>query len=273
MDEILGARIKEIISEYPEVGGVLNDYGVTCVTCAVGTCLLKDILSIHHLSPTDEQKMMTRIAEIVYPGRNMPIPIRKREAVVESWKLTYSPALQVLVKEHQLIKRLLAVLPGMIRGLDLDNSAGQEMVSSCVSFIQEYADKYHHAKEEDILFKYFDANLDILKVMRDEHETGRGHIRAVLAAAKRRDTADAVAHLNAYSALLTGHIRKEDEVLYPWLDRQLSDSQVGKLFAECGEVDEKFAAVRKRSESVVVDLERQFGAIGSDGDSHGRAGQ
>jgi hemerythrin-like domain-containing protein len=271
MDEILGARIKEIISQYPEVGGVLNDYGVTCVTCAVGTCLLKDILSIHRLSPSDEQKMMTRIAEIVYPGRNMHIPTRKGEAVVESRKLSYSPSLKVLVREHQLIKRLLAVLPAMLRDLDLDKVSGQEMVSSAVSFIQDYADKYHHAKEEDILFKYFDEDLDILKVMRDEHETGRGHIRAVLDALKRRDTADAVAHLKAYSELLTKHIRKEDEVLYPWLDRQLSDSQVGKLFAACGEVDAVFVAVRKRCEDVVVAFERQFGEVESDRELQGKA--
>ena len=43
-------------------------------------------------------------------------------------------------------------------------------------------------------------------------------------------------HLRAYGALLTEHIRKEDEVLYPWMDRELSTAQVGELFS-------RFAAV------------------------------
>jgi len=34
-----------------------------------------------------------------------------------------------------------------------------------VDFIRSYADKYHHAREEEILFKYFDEDMAILKVM------------------------------------------------------------------------------------------------------------
>ena len=29
--------------------------------------------------------------------------------------------------------------------------------------------------------------------------------------------------------LLTEHIRKEDEILYPWMEQQLSDGQIGRL--------------------------------------------
>ena len=49
MKEILNRFIKEIVDEYPEVGKVLEDNHVGCVTCNVGTCLLKDIIEIHNL--------------------------------------------------------------------------------------------------------------------------------------------------------------------------------------------------------------------------------
>jgi len=32
-----------------------------------------------------------------------------------------------------------------------------------------------------------------------------------------------------------GHIRKEDEILYPWMDRNLSTAQVGALFSKFAE--------------------------------------
>jgi hemerythrin-like domain-containing protein len=260
MDEIMGARIKEIIAKYPEVGTVLNDFGVACVTCAVGTCLLKDILEIHHLSPEDEQKMMTRIAGIVYPGKNIAIPLKKAKPATATKSLSYSPPVQVMVNEHMLIKRLLAVLPAMLDVLDLNTGQGTEMVLACTDFIRSYADKYHHAKEEDILFKYFDQNLDILQVMYRDHETGRAHVRATLEAVKTHDTAAAVTHLKAYRELLTEHIRREDEVLYPWLDRQLSDSQIGRIFAACAGVDERFADARARCTEIVKMMESRFGA-------------
>lgn len=261
MHEILNTRIKEVISRYPEVGNLLNEFGVACVTCAVGTCLLKDILDIHRLSPEDEQKMMARIAGIVYPGRQVDIPRRKKDQASQAKAQSYSPPLQALVNEHKLIKRLLAILPAMLRSLDLTTEDGRETALSCADFIRSYADQYHHAKEEDLLFKYFDENLDILKVMHEDHEAGRAHVRAVLDAVKRRDTADAATHLKSYLELLTEHIRKEDEILYPWLDRQLSDSQIGRLFSAFSEVDDRFADTRRRCEDIVKTLEHRFGPV------------
>lgn len=259
MDEILNTRIKELISRYPEVGTVLDTFGVACVTCAVGTCLLKDILEIHRLSPEDEQRMMTRIAGILYPDRHIEIPLKKKAPVQQAESLSYSPPMQRLVNEHKLIKRLLAVLPAMLRGLDLGAEEGRELALSSVDFIRSFADKYHHAKEEDILFKCFDENLDILKVMHEDHEAGRAHVRAVLEAVKRRDTADAAEHLKAYRELLTEHIKKEDEILYPWLDRQLSDTQVGRLFSAFNEADGLLADAPLKGEDFVRRMEQRFG--------------
>lgn len=258
MDEILNTRIKELIGRYPEVGNLLNEFGVACVACAVGTCLLKDILEIHRLTPEDEQRMMTRIAGILYPDRRVEIPLRKKEHVQDAKGPSFSPPMKMLVNEHKLIKRLLVVLPAMIRGLDLGAEEGRQVALSGVDFIRSFADRYHHAKEEDILFKCFDENLDILKVMLEDHEAGRAHVRAVLDAVRSQDTAAAGEHLMAYRELLTEHIKKEDEVLYPWLDRQLSDAQVGRLFAAFNEVNEPLTDAHLRGEVFVQQMEQRF---------------
>ena len=46
--------IQDVITEHPEIGEILNRYEIGCVTCKVGICLLKDVVSIHGLSKEDE---------------------------------------------------------------------------------------------------------------------------------------------------------------------------------------------------------------------------
>jgi hemerythrin-like domain-containing protein len=122
--------------------------------------------------------------------------------------------------------------------MNLDSPQDRRLILEGVYFIRNYADKFHHAKEEEILFKSFDENLDILKVMHEDHEKARGHARAIEEAVKTKDRQAAAKHLIAYQELLTEHIRKEDEVLYPWMDGKLSTRQVGDLFSKFGKADE-----------------------------------
>ncbi len=167
----------------------------------------------------------------------MPKIDRKTETKPKGIK--YSPPMKKLVDEHVLIKRLIALIPEVIKGLDVDSEQGRQIIRDSVKFIRTYADKYHHAKEEEILFKYFDENLDILKVIHEDHENARAHVRAMLEGLDKKDKKEIAERLNAYHELLTEHIKKEDEILYPWMDRNLSITQTGELFSKFNEADEK----------------------------------
>ena len=46
--------IQNVMASYPEIGEILNRYEIGCVTCKVGICLLKDVVSIHGLSKEQE---------------------------------------------------------------------------------------------------------------------------------------------------------------------------------------------------------------------------
>lgn len=116
----------------------------------------------------------------------------------------------------------------------------------------------HNAKEEDILFEYFDKDSEILQVMYEDHTTGRGHVKAMLAALERRDKETLARHLLAYRELLTGHIQKEDEILFPWMDRNLSTTQVGELFAKFNELDEKMGFSPDKYLNFIEKLVKQF---------------
>ena len=46
--------IQDVMVKYPEIGKILDRYEIGCVTCKVGICLLKDVVSIHGLSKENE---------------------------------------------------------------------------------------------------------------------------------------------------------------------------------------------------------------------------
>jgi hypothetical protein len=49
--------IQDVIASHPEIGEILNRFDIGCVTCKVGICLLKDVVSIHGLSKEDEARI------------------------------------------------------------------------------------------------------------------------------------------------------------------------------------------------------------------------
>ena len=258
MEEYLNKGIKEVINQFTEVGKILDEYGIGCGPCNVGTCLLKDIVEIHNLPADEEQQMMVRIAETIYPDKAIKIPQVKRKTEAKPKELKYSPPMKKLVDEHVLIKRWVALIPKVVKNLDLETEEGGQLILEGMDFIRSYADKYHHAKEEEILFKYFDENLDILKVILEDHTQARGHVRAILKALDRKDKAPIAEHLTAYGELLTEHIKKEDEILYPWMDRNLSITQIGELFSKFDEADEQMGYSPTKYEAFIDRMEKKL---------------
>ena len=256
MQEYLRANIKDLIQQFPAVGSLLEEHKIACVTCGVGTCLLQDIIEIHNLSPDEEQELMIRMARILYPDREIEIPRVKRKR--ESTGLKYSPPVKKLVDEHSLIKRLLQGVPRLIDELATNPKETHRWVEAAIEFIRSFADRFHHAKEEDVLFKYFDENAEIFQVMYQDHEKARGHVRSIQQALKIQEYRTVADHMAAYRELLVEHIKKEDEVLYPWIDRNLSVSQVGELFSRFSAIDKEFGDILKTQEKFVDKLEKAF---------------
>ncbi len=258
MDAYMNKSIKEVIKEFPPVEKILDEYSIGCGSCAVGLCLLKDIISIHNLPPAEEQEMMGRITRVIDPDRPVQVPRAERRAEPKPKELKYSPPLKKLVDEHAQIKRWLAAIPHVLERLDLQSEEDREWIRDGIDFIRSYADKFHHAKEEDILFQYFDENLDMVKVIREDHRTGRNHVKTMLEALERKDQETLARHLNAYRGLLSEHIKKEDEIMLPWMDRQLSTHQIGELFSKFNRAEEEMGFTVPQYEDFISRVEQKF---------------
>lgn len=251
LEKHLPRPIKEVIAEFPAFTAILDEYEIACGTCMVGDCLFKDIVSIHSLPPDSERELMERLdraispaaqAELLPPAAGMPQKTGER---------SYSLPLKRLVDEHVLIKQWLALIPGVIEEMDLSSEAGKEVIAGGVDFMRSYADRLHHGKEEKILFGYFDEKAEIIQAMLSDHDTGRGHVGAIREALERGDGDAVTARLAAFRELLSAHIKKEDEILFPWMDRSLTDSDKIALM-------DRFAAADGALEEGLADRCRKF---------------
>jgi hemerythrin-like domain-containing protein len=113
-----------------------------------------------------------------------------------------------------------------------------------VSFFREFADAYHHGKEEHILFDAmvehgFPRHAGPIAVMLQEHDMGRAQVAVLAAKAAqseawsdedRQTIADAA---NDYSGLLRAHIHKEDAILYPMAEQRLPPEALLRVGEDC----------------------------------------
>lgn len=258
MEDHWQRSIKEIIEEFPQVEKILTEFGMECGVCRLGLCRFKDIVAIHRLPAAEEKSLLACLSQVMVSGGGDILqappksPIWRREN-------NLSPPIKKLMAEHGWIKRWIALIPRIRKSLALNTTAGKIVVLEGLDFIRNYADKFHHAKEEDILFKFFAENLDILQVMFAEHEQARGHRRAIWEALQKSDQEGVLRNLHAYQELLSQHIKKEDEILLPWLERQLSPSQLENLFSKFQEAERSIGFDPKKYEEFVKNLEEKWG--------------
>ncbi|WP_432823200.1 hypothetical protein [Trichloromonas sp.] len=53
--------INKTIETHPRIGEILQKYDIGCVTCGVGICLVKDVVSIHALGAEAEAQIEKEI--------------------------------------------------------------------------------------------------------------------------------------------------------------------------------------------------------------------
>ncbi len=148
--------------------------------------------------------------------------------------------------EHKEIERSIGILKLAADSLETGKKVPNEIFEKAVKFTRIFSDKCHHGKEQDTLFPIMEKRGvpregGPIGCMLEEHEIGRGYIKGLDEATKRFKSGDknAVAEIiknaNSYSELLTQHIDKENNILYPMADQVLSpedDRWLLKKFVE-----------------------------------------
>jgi hemerythrin-like domain-containing protein len=153
-----------------------------------------------------------------------------------------------LVAEHDIIERGLAVLEKSVTRIESGQSLPDDFAQWAPNFFAQFADKCHHAKEEDIFFPMLkERGIPVeggpIGVMLNEHVIGRDCVRRMREASEANDFDKgkfAVA-ANEFIHLLRQHIFKENNVLFKMAETVLSE-------ADDADLDERFTAIEQERE-------------------------
>jgi len=174
-----------------------------------------------------------------------------------------------LMREHRLIERMVVLLSDELKQITGNNKVDMEFLIAAIDFIRTYADRTHHDKEEDILFRELDK-----KQLSREHEktmnelvqervSGRKMVTSLVDAKEsyvKGDVGSLKDILTCVKELVDfypAHIEKEDKhFFYPSLE-YLSDQEQDDMLQEFWEFDrklihEKYEKLVERSEQETV---------------------
>lgn len=170
-----------------------------------------------------------------------------------------------LMIEHRLIERMISIIKDALTQIESTQVVDPVFVDTAVDFIRTYADRTHHGKEEDILFRDLgkrDLSAEDQRVMQeliDEHVFGRQTTQVLVEANTRYRNGDETALSDITSKLRTitefypKHIEKEDKVFFPACRVYFTDKEDQAMLAEFWEFDQKM--IHEKYKSVVEELE------------------
>jgi hemerythrin-like domain-containing protein len=149
-------------------------------------------------------------------------------------------AIQTLRQEHEVILKMLDVAENVASRLEQNAPVPSDRLRDVVEFLQVFADRCHHSKEEDVLFPALEAkglprNGGPIGVMLFEHQLGRSSIRQMADALSSYNNqpgeagARWAAAAREYATLLRAHIQKENNILFVMAERLLSESEQDQL--------------------------------------------
>jgi hemerythrin-like domain-containing protein len=151
--------------------------------------------------------------------------------------------------EHRLIERMIALMEQEIQSAETSKRVDPRFIDTAAQFIRTYADRCHHGKEEDILFRELrkkplsDEHARILDELVEEHQWGRETTAALVDANERYASGDSGALseiLDGTSRLVTfypKHIEKEDKHFFLPAMKYFSEDEKQAMLKEGHEFD------------------------------------
>ena len=147
-----------------------------------------------------------------------------------------------LVTEHDLIERGLSLLEDAIIKIEDGQTVPDGFSAWVVRFFQQFADEFHHAKEEDVFFPVLKERGVLeqggpIGVMLYEHGLSRDCVSRMREASQTNpfDSRKFVEAAKQYVPLLHEHIFKENNVLFRVAERVMSaadDADVTSKFLQ-----------------------------------------
>jgi hemerythrin-like domain-containing protein len=152
-------------------------------------------------------------------------------------------AIQILVEEHRLILRGLDLLTTAAEKIVRDQNPPREFFEKAVSFTLDFTNKFHHYKEEIVMFGLlaqkhegaFDAEIERL---RDQHHSLHNYMNEISKSldaysnGKQSEVRRLHRNLCDYIETLRRHINAENTIFYPLVAKTLTEGEMQWLGME-----------------------------------------
>ncbi len=160
-------------------------------------------------------------------------------------------ALEVLMEEHEIILLAIGILNESATKLKNGGQVSSGFYDGFLDIVKNFADRCHHAKEETVYFplmKQRDPGQDdVVSVLLDEHQKGRGFLAALGVAVGKNSSKDIMENSEGYSQLLTLHIQKENLHFPNWM-KMLGEDDKAELVERFEEIEERVIGKGKHEE-------------------------
>lgn len=194
-------------------------------------------------------------------------PVLAGEAEAKDKEMEVSPA-EDLMREHGVLNRVLLVYEEAIRRLGQSSKElPPEALKDTASLVRSFIEDYHEKLEEEHLFPRFEKKgvlVDLVKVLREQHEAGRKLTDKVLQLTSRprwelEEHKALTDSLGRYIRMYRPHESREDTVLFPAFRDIVSPNEYAalgedfehkehELFGESGfqDIVERVAKIEKQ---------------------------
>jgi hemerythrin-like domain-containing protein len=173
-----------------------------------------------------------------------------------------------LMIEHRLIERMITVMKAELQRLEKEKEVDTAFIVTAVDFIRTYADRCHHGKEEDILFRELEKkdlseeHKRIMNELLEEHQWGRKTTGRLVEANDNYIDGDQNALsiisdcLRSLVAFYPKHIEKEDKHFFLPVMDYFSQDEKDAMLREGYDFDQRL--IHEKYEKTVVETAKRF---------------
>jgi hemerythrin-like domain-containing protein len=174
----------------------------------------------------------------------------------------------LLSHEHRVIEQAMRALEGMCLRMRLGGNVPDRELVKLLDFIRNFADGFHHEKEERYLFPALEqiginGENGPLAFLRNEHETEKRLLPELELAVEeyRHDPASGEKFVSAALQLkdhLIGHMQREDAILFRLAEEMLDDQMKDSLIRAFAGEDAEAQELARRYEQLAQELEKTW---------------
>lgn len=159
--------------------------------------------------------------------------------------------IQLLFNEHEIIVNAIDAAKQAKIYVQTNEKQYERIVRELIDFFRNYADNFHHHKEEQILFPAMAKRNEllsggVLKEMLDNHEEFREQIRNIEKSLDEKNYMQAQQQLEKYTEALLDHIAVENDEVFQMAESLFTAAELEKIYFDFEDADIELGSGKKQ---------------------------